>query len=82
MHNFVEAFKFIGRNGQIPGAPPFPTLVHLTLETLKIAGSASGNSTRSNDCRALIPIPRAASRTSMGTSRNPVSVFRNRIRSV
>jgi osmoprotectant transport system permease protein len=38
MHNFVEAFKFIGRNGQVPGAPPLPTLVHLTLETLKIAG--------------------------------------------
>jgi osmoprotectant transport system permease protein len=38
MHNFVEAIKFIGRDGQIPGAPPFPTLVHLTLETLKIAG--------------------------------------------
>jgi osmoprotectant transport system permease protein len=38
MHNFVDAFKFIGRNGQIPGSPHFPTLVHLTLETLKIAG--------------------------------------------
>src|SRR5438309_824717 len=38
MHNFVEAFKFIGRNGQIPGSPHVPTLVHLTLETLKIAG--------------------------------------------
>src|ERR1700736_6065044 len=38
MHNFVEAFKFIGRDGQIPGSPPLPTLVHLTLETLKIAG--------------------------------------------
>src|SRR5436309_2722835 len=38
MHNFVEAIKFIGRNGQIPGEPHFPTLVHLTLETLKIAG--------------------------------------------
>ena len=38
MNVFVEAFKFIGRNGQIPGAPPFPTLTHLTLETLKIAG--------------------------------------------
>jgi osmoprotectant transport system permease protein len=37
MHNFIEAFKFIGRDGQIPGAPPLPTLVHLTLETLKIA---------------------------------------------
>ncbi len=38
MHNFVEALKFIGRNGQIPGEPGLPTLVHLTLETLKIAG--------------------------------------------
>jgi osmoprotectant transport system permease protein len=38
MHNFAEAIKFIGRNGQIPGEPHFPTLVHLTLETLKIAG--------------------------------------------
>ena len=37
MHNFIEAFKFIGRNGQVPGAPHLPTLVHLTLETLKIA---------------------------------------------
>jgi osmoprotectant transport system permease protein len=40
MNNFVEAFKFIGRNGQVPGAPPLPSLVHLTLETLKIAGIA------------------------------------------
>jgi osmoprotectant transport system permease protein len=40
VHNFVEAFQFIGRNGQIPGEPPLPTLVHLTLETLKIAGIA------------------------------------------
>jgi osmoprotectant transport system permease protein len=38
MHNFVEALKFIGRNGQIPGEPQLPTLVHLTLETIKIAG--------------------------------------------
>mgnify|MGYP001493860240 CR=1 FL=1 len=38
MHNFSEALRFIGRNGQVPGAPPLPTLVHLTLETLKIAG--------------------------------------------
>lgn len=42
MNVFVEAFKFIGRNGQIPGSPPFPTLVHLTLETLKIAGIGIG----------------------------------------
>jgi osmoprotectant transport system permease protein len=38
MHDFVEAFKFIGRDGQIPGTPHLPTLIHLTLETLKIAG--------------------------------------------
>ena len=38
MHNFTEAFKFIGRNGQIQGGPHVPTLVHLTLGTLKIAG--------------------------------------------
>jgi osmoprotectant transport system permease protein len=38
MNSFLDAFQFIGRNGQIPGEPPLPTLVHLTLETLKIAG--------------------------------------------
>jgi osmoprotectant transport system permease protein len=32
-----QAFDFIGRNGQIPGGPPLPSLVHLTLGTLKIA---------------------------------------------
>ncbi len=37
MHDFTEAFKFIGRNGQIPGIPHLPTLVHLTLGTLKIS---------------------------------------------
>jgi osmoprotectant transport system permease protein len=37
MNNFVEAFKFIGRNGQIPGAPQLPTLTHLTLGTVKIS---------------------------------------------
>ena len=37
MNDFVQAFQFIGRDGQIPGAPHLPTLVHLTLETLKIA---------------------------------------------
>jgi osmoprotectant transport system permease protein len=38
MHDFIDAFKFIGRDGQIPGIPHLPTLVHLTLGTLKIAG--------------------------------------------
>jgi osmoprotectant transport system permease protein len=42
MSNFTQAFKFIGRNGQIPGDPPFPTLVHLSLETLKVASLAMG----------------------------------------
>jgi osmoprotectant transport system permease protein len=42
MHNFIEAFKFIGRNGQIPGAPHLPTLTHLTLETIKIAAIGVG----------------------------------------
>jgi osmoprotectant transport system permease protein len=37
---FLDALKFVGRNGQVPGAPHLPTLVHLTLETLKIAGIA------------------------------------------
>ena len=37
MNDFVNAFKFIGRDGQIPGIPHLPTLIHLTLETLKIA---------------------------------------------
>ncbi|MGO9902155.1 MAG: ABC transporter permease [Solirubrobacteraceae bacterium] len=40
MSNFAQAFKFIGRDGQIPGAPPLPTLIHLSLETLKIAALA------------------------------------------
>jgi osmoprotectant transport system permease protein len=40
VHNFIEAFRFIGRNGQIPGEPQLPTLVHLSLETLKIASLA------------------------------------------
>ncbi len=38
MHNFIDAFKFIGRNGQVPGEGHLATLSHLTLETLKIAG--------------------------------------------
>jgi osmoprotectant transport system permease protein len=36
VHEFVEAFKFIGRNGAIPGHPGLPTLTHLALETLKV----------------------------------------------
>lgn len=36
MHEFVEAFKFIGRNGAVPGEPNLPSLAHLALETLKV----------------------------------------------
>jgi osmoprotectant transport system permease protein len=42
MNDFVQAFEFIGRNGQLPGKPPLPTLVHLTLETLKVAAIGVG----------------------------------------
>ncbi|MEA2334865.1 MAG: osmoprotectant transport system permease protein [Solirubrobacteraceae bacterium] len=36
MHEFVEAFKFIGHNGAVPGQEGLPTLSHLALETLKV----------------------------------------------
>ncbi|MHB1538771.1 MAG: ABC transporter permease [Solirubrobacteraceae bacterium] len=39
---FVEALEFIGRNGQIPGGPPLPTLVHLTLQTLAVSAIGVG----------------------------------------
>jgi osmoprotectant transport system permease protein len=42
LHNFIDALHFIGRNGQISGSPGQPTLVHLTVETLKIAGIGVG----------------------------------------
>lgn len=42
MNSFVEALHFIGRNGQIPGEPPLPTLVHLTVDTVKVAGIGIG----------------------------------------
>ena len=40
MQSFIEAFKFIGRNGQIPGQPQLPTLVHYTLGTVWISAVA------------------------------------------
>ncbi|HEX3803024.1 MAG TPA: ABC transporter permease subunit [Solirubrobacteraceae bacterium] len=36
MHNFIDAFQFIGRNGQLPGQPHFPTLTYYAWGTLKI----------------------------------------------
>ena len=40
MHDFIEAFKFISRNGQLPGAPHLPTLTYYTLGTLKVTAIA------------------------------------------
>lgn len=37
MHEFVEAFRFIARDGAVPGTPGLPSLAHLTLETLKVS---------------------------------------------
>ncbi len=36
MSEFGEAFEFILRNGEVPGYPQLPSLVHLALETLKV----------------------------------------------
>jgi osmoprotectant transport system permease protein len=36
MHSFVDAFRFIAHNGAVPGEPALPSLVHLSLETLKV----------------------------------------------
>jgi osmoprotectant transport system permease protein len=40
VHEFVEAFRFIARDGQIKGVPGLPTLVHLTIEQLRVSGIA------------------------------------------
>ena len=37
---FIHALQFIGHNGQLPGVHGLPTIVHLTLVTLRIAGLA------------------------------------------
>ena len=42
MNEFVEAFEFIGRNGSVPGEPNLPSLLHLTLETLKVGAIGVG----------------------------------------
>jgi osmoprotectant transport system permease protein len=42
MDNFLKAFQFIGHNGQVAGAGPLPTLLHLSVETLKISAIAMG----------------------------------------
>jgi len=36
MNEFAEAFRFIAHNGAVPGQPGLPSLLHLTLETLKV----------------------------------------------
>ncbi len=40
MHVFIDAFRFIARNGQIPGQPHLTTLSYYSLETAKIAAYA------------------------------------------
>ena len=40
INNFVEAFRFIFRNGQIPGQPHFTTLTYYALGTLKVTALA------------------------------------------
>jgi osmoprotectant transport system permease protein len=42
VHQFVEAFQFIARNGAVAGYPQLPSLVHLTLETLKVGAIGVG----------------------------------------
>lgn len=37
MHEFVEAFRFIVHDGAVAGQPALPSLIHLTLETLKVS---------------------------------------------
>src|SRR5579883_296485 len=36
MSEFGKAFEFIANNGAVPGSPGLPSLVHLSLETLKV----------------------------------------------
>lgn len=42
MNELTRALEFIGRNGQIPGSPHLPTLVHLTIETLYVSAIGVG----------------------------------------
>ncbi len=37
MNDFVEAFRFIARDGSVPGSPQLPSLAHLAGETLKVS---------------------------------------------
>jgi osmoprotectant transport system permease protein len=41
-HDFLQALQFIGRNGQVLGGPSLPSLVYLTLQTLKVAAIGIG----------------------------------------
>ncbi len=47
-----------------------------TRSPVRIAGSASGSSTRMNVCERVKPDPRAASTSSTGTVRSPSIMFR------
>ncbi len=51
MSAFGGALDFIGRDGQVPGAGQLPSLVHLTLGTLAVAGIGIGIA-----CALALPI--------------------------
>ena len=42
MHEFIEAFRFIARDGAVAGHPQLPSLTHLALETLKVSAIGVG----------------------------------------
>ena len=68
MHEFVEAFKFIGRNGAVPGEPNLPSLAHLALETLKVGAIGVAIS-------LVIALPIAMTYTSGRDDRNQSLVY-------
>jgi hypothetical protein len=48
----------------------------------RMTGVAIGSSTRHRRCRLVYPMPSAASSTSAGTCRSPVTILRTRMTSV
>jgi osmoprotectant transport system permease protein len=42
MHDFLEAFRFIARNGAVAGSSGLPSLSHMTLETLRVGAIGVG----------------------------------------
>ena len=67
-----------GPSGMTSAATVASAIVETTAtrSPAKIAGTASGSSTRQSVCRRVSPIPRAASITSAGTPRSPSRMLR------